>query len=99
MPKKCKKCGCTFSNPCYNPKVGFCWWVDASETLCSHCADESIRDDKDTVHRVCDIPDWKEPEEAKNKRLAREIEESFAKIDVMQASLELMRTLRIGVQE
>ncbi|WP_296855226.1 hypothetical protein [Treponema sp.] len=34
----CKLCGCTANNPCYNPKVGFCWWTD-----------EAIKNDKDTT--------------------------------------------------
>ncbi len=57
----CKLCGCTANNPCYNPKVGFCWWTDERQTQCSHCADKVIKNDKDTVHCVNDIPDWKEP--------------------------------------
>ena len=46
------------NNPCYNPKAGFCWWIDESETLCSHCVGV-FKDDKATVHKVNDIPDWK----------------------------------------
>lgn len=63
----CKTCGCTAHNPCYNPRFGFCWWSDESETVCSHCADEAIKNDKDTVHCVNDIPDWEEPEEIKKQ--------------------------------
>lgn len=33
----CKVCGCTWDNACYIPGRGSCWWVDESETLCSHC--------------------------------------------------------------
>ena len=54
----CRICGCTMNNPCYNPKAGFCWWMYENETLCSHC-DGKLKNDKSTVHRVNDIPDWK----------------------------------------
>ncbi|MBQ9624089.1 MAG: hypothetical protein IJR39_12260 [Treponema sp.] len=57
----CKVCGCSMNNPCYNPKQGFCWWADESETLCSHCESKSIKDDKETVHCVNDIPCWEAP--------------------------------------
>ena len=59
----CKKCGCTWNNPCYHPKYGFCWWVNAKHTLCSHCADKEIKTSKLTQHRVNDIPDWQPPKE------------------------------------
>ena len=53
----CKICVCTMNNPCYNPKAGFCWCTDESETLCSQC-DGVLKDDSATVHIVNDIPDW-----------------------------------------
>ena len=55
----CKICGCAMNNPCYNPKAGFCWWMDESETLCSHCFEPEIKDNPRTVHKVNDIPDFK----------------------------------------
>lgn len=48
----CRVCGCTMSNPCYNPEYGYCWWQDAQETLCSHCAEKEIFSDPNTVHCV-----------------------------------------------
>lgn len=48
----CRVCGCTMSNPCYNPEYGYCWWQDAEETLCSHCAEREIFNDPNTVHCV-----------------------------------------------
>ena len=57
----CKVCGCSMNNPCYNPKHGFCWWNDECETICSHCADETIKNDKETVHCVNDVPNWEAP--------------------------------------
>lgn len=33
----CRVCGCTWNSACYLPGVGACWWVDETETLCSHC--------------------------------------------------------------
>ena len=54
----CKVCGCTDTNPCHNPKFGFCWWHDEKHTVCSHCADAEIAHDKGTVHCVNDIPGW-----------------------------------------
>ena len=33
----CKVCGCTWDNACFNPEHGACWWIDETETLCSHC--------------------------------------------------------------
>ena len=50
----CVVCGCTWDNPCYNPEVGCCWWQDAKETICSHCADRGIFNDPNTVHCVND---------------------------------------------
>ena len=46
----CKMCGCTDNDACFNPKVGNCWWVDGTHTLCSHCAEETIAKDPLTVH-------------------------------------------------
>ena len=54
IPGVCKVCGCTEDNPCYNPKYGYCHWTDESMTLCSHCADEKIAEDPETVHCVND---------------------------------------------
>lgn len=34
----CKVCGCTDDHACYDADYGACWWVDETETLCSHCA-------------------------------------------------------------
>ena len=50
----CRVCGCTMHNPCYNPRNGACWWWDAEETICSHCADRGIFNDPNTVHCVND---------------------------------------------
>lgn len=33
----CKACGCTWNKACYNSEHGACWWLDETETLCSHC--------------------------------------------------------------
>ena len=65
--EKCRKCGCTYNNPCYHPKYGFCWWEDSKHTICSHCADKEIKNSKLTQHRVNDIPDWQPPEEQKHE--------------------------------
>lgn len=48
----CKVCGCTDDNPCYHPEHGFCWWVDDTHELCSHCADKPIAEDPDTQHCI-----------------------------------------------
>lgn len=48
----CKVCGCTDDNPCYHPEHGFCWWVDDTHELCSHCADKSIAEDRETQHCI-----------------------------------------------
>lgn len=48
----CQNCGCTDNNPCYNPSAGYCWWVDDTHTLCSHCAEPTIANDPETVHCV-----------------------------------------------
>ncbi|MCD7849284.1 MAG: hypothetical protein LUH63_05810 [Parabacteroides sp.] len=44
----CQMCGCTADNACSNPTHGNCWWVDETETLCSHCAHEEIKSDPET---------------------------------------------------
>jgi hypothetical protein len=44
----CRECGCTQIDPCNHPDYGPCWWEDESETLCSHCAIKTIRDDPAT---------------------------------------------------
>ncbi len=54
----CKICGCTYNNPCWHPKYGFCSWADESETICSHCALPELKHDSRTVHKVNDIPDF-----------------------------------------
>lgn len=51
----CRVCGCTDHNPCYNPNVGTCWWVDESHTLCSHCAEEVLSCDPETIHCINDL--------------------------------------------
>lgn len=33
----CKSCGCTWTTPCIDQIHGACWWMDESETVCSHC--------------------------------------------------------------
>lgn len=33
----CKECSCTWNNACFNSEHGACWWMDETETLCSHC--------------------------------------------------------------
>lgn len=48
----CKVCGCTDDNPCYHPEHGFCWWVDDTHELCSHCAIKEIAEDPDTQHCI-----------------------------------------------
>lgn len=48
----CRICGCTDNDPCFNPKVGNCWWVDDTETLCSHCANSEISVDLNTKHCI-----------------------------------------------
>lgn len=51
-PGTCRVCGCTMTDPCWNPGVGFCWWADAEETICSHCAHADLFDAPETVHCV-----------------------------------------------
>ena len=48
----CKVCGCTGKDLCFNPRHGFCWWVDETCELCSHCADPKIAQDPETVHCI-----------------------------------------------
>ena len=33
----CSKCGCTWESACHSKEYGNCWWIDETETLCSHC--------------------------------------------------------------
>ncbi|HFI2450697.1 TPA: hypothetical protein ACGO97_000758 [Streptococcus suis] len=33
----CSGCGCTWDNACIAPIHGACWWIDETETMCSHC--------------------------------------------------------------
>lgn len=49
-PGVCKECGCTWDNACQNPEHGNCWWVDDTETLCSHCYIDEIKNDPKTIH-------------------------------------------------
>lgn len=51
-PGRCRVCGCTEMDPCYNPAWGTCWWVDAKMTLCSHCASWKIFKSHKTEHCV-----------------------------------------------
>lgn len=48
----CRICGCTDDDPCFNPRVGNCWWIDGTHTLCSHCADEELSCDPETRHCI-----------------------------------------------
>ena len=57
VPGVCRVCGCTEDNPCFNPKHGYCSWVDSTMTLCSHCANKEIADDPETIHCVNDNDD------------------------------------------
>ena len=57
IPGVCQVCGCTEDNPCFNPKHGYCSWVDESMTLCSHCANKDIAEDPETIHCVNDNND------------------------------------------
>lgn len=52
----CRVCGCTATRACTNPTHGNCWWVDETETLCSHCALPEIADDPFTFHPNHDRP-------------------------------------------
>lgn len=51
-PGVCRVCGCTMTDPCYNPGYGSCWWADADETICSHCYHKEIFKDPATEHCV-----------------------------------------------
>lgn len=33
----CRECGCTWTTPCVDQKFGSCWWMDETQSLCSHC--------------------------------------------------------------
>lgn len=57
-PGTCKICGCTMYNPCYNPKFGFCWWINESNTICSHCSIPLLKNSPKTIHKVNDAPDF-----------------------------------------
>ena len=57
----CKICGCTANNPCYTPHDGYCWWTDETESICSHCKYDEIKNNKETVHCINDNPGWKPP--------------------------------------
>ena len=57
IPGVCRVCGCSEDNPCFNPKHGYCSWVDDSMTLCSHCANKEIAEDPETIHCVNDSND------------------------------------------
>lgn len=48
----CRICGCTDDDPCFNPRVGNCWWIDETHTLCSHCADEELSCCPETRHCI-----------------------------------------------
>lgn len=48
----CEICGCTDTDPCFNPYWGNCWWVDEEHTLCSHCDIYAIRQDPATRHCI-----------------------------------------------
>lgn len=41
----CRVCGCTENDACTHPVYGSCWWVNETETLCSHCATDKIKND------------------------------------------------------
>lgn len=51
-PGVCRVCGCTMYDPCCSPTEGTCWWWDAYDTLCSHCASKEIFRNPKTVHCV-----------------------------------------------
>lgn len=57
VPGVCRRCGCTWDNPCSHPDHGNCYWVEPS--LCSHCASKEegglgIKDDPLTEHCIND---------------------------------------------
>ena len=51
----CRVCGCTEDNPCYHPEKGYCRWLDADHTLCSHCGSAEIVQDSRTHHCINDV--------------------------------------------
>lgn len=52
VPGVCRYCGCTDNDPCYNPNYGNCWWANPDHTICSHCVDELICTDENTIHCI-----------------------------------------------
>lgn len=48
----CRECGCSENNACHNHSVGNCYWVDESETLCSHCSSSVLRNDPITCRLI-----------------------------------------------
>lgn len=57
----CEICGCTDTDPCFNPYWGTCWWVDEEHTLCSHCDIYAIQQDPETRHCIHSNPEVYEP--------------------------------------
>ena len=39
-------------NPCFSYRHGFCWWANKEEDICSHCQEQSIANDSNTIHCV-----------------------------------------------
>lgn len=64
----CRICGCTETTLCWHPVEGYCSWADEERTICSHCANEDISSDPDTVHCL------------KNKRQETGLEEEYEKL-------------------
>lgn len=52
VPGVCRICGCTDNDPCFHPDYGMCWWADNEHTICSHCAEEGVKDDPRTKHCI-----------------------------------------------
>lgn len=52
----CEICGCTDSDPCFNPYFGYCWWIDEEHSLCSHCDIYVIQQDPHTRHCINSDP-------------------------------------------
>ena len=52
MKRVCKVCGCTWINPCFSHRYGFCWWPTQEEDICSHCKNPEIKDDPNVIHCV-----------------------------------------------
>ncbi len=50
VPGTCAVCGCTETDPCYNPYFGNCWWIGRRKILCSHCACTDIVNCSATEH-------------------------------------------------